>query len=244
MEKKRESRNEEDRTENVSVDIPDTSVEFPNLANPPVPTSGERYEVLPSNLMAPTGTRPVRKILFASPSNGDGSSEVAIQYAYSIASDSQWKVLLVDAKLSNPNFVKRFDIDPAMKGLTDLIKDGGIATVFKKADHNNVYILPIGTHPNSTSNILRRAQFDNFMESAGLHFDYIIIDGPPILKSPVCRVIGPKVDGVIMVLDAGKTRHQVALRAKQELEFCHAKILGVILNKRKYHIPKWIYDRL
>jgi protein-tyrosine kinase len=47
-----------------------------------------------------------------------------------------------------------------------------------------------------------------------------------------------------MVVESGKIRKQVALRAKKELEDAGAKILGVVFNRRKYHIPDWIYKRL
>jgi glycerophosphoryl diester phosphodiesterase len=51
-------------------------------------------------------------------------------------------------------------------------------------------------------------------------------------------------DGVVMVIESGKLRRQVAIRAKQELQDAGARILGVVLNKRKYHIPNWLYKRL
>jgi len=49
---------------------------------------------------------------------------------------------------------------------------------------------------------------------------------------------------VVLVIESGKTRRQVALRAKKELEEAGGMLLGVILNKRKYYIPNWIYKRL
>ena len=75
-------------------------------------------------------------------------------------------------------------------------------------------------------------------------FDYIILDGPPPTASAESRLIADKVDGVVLIVEAGKTRRQVAVRAKQELENSGANFLGVILNRRKYYIPQWIYRRL
>ena len=49
---------------------------------------------------------------------------------------------------------------------------------------------------------------------------------------------------MVLVLEAGKTRKQVAVRAKQELEEAGGKLLGVVLNRRKFYIPEWIYKRL
>ena len=53
-----------------------------------------------------------------------------------------------------------------------------------------------------------------------------------------------KVDGVILVVESGRTRRPTAIKAKKELEQAGAKIIGVILNRRKYYIPEWIYKRL
>jgi Mrp family chromosome partitioning ATPase len=52
------------------------------------------------------------------------------------------------------------------------------------------------------------------------------------------------VDGVILVLESGKTRRQVALNVKKQLEDAKGKLLGVVLNKRRHYIPDWIYRRL
>ena len=75
-------------------------------------------------------------------------------------------------------------------------------------------------------------------------FDYIILDSPPITRYAESRVIATKVDGVILVLESGKTRSQVAIKAKQELEETGANVIGAILNRRKHYIPEWIYKRL
>jgi Mrp family chromosome partitioning ATPase len=52
------------------------------------------------------------------------------------------------------------------------------------------------------------------------------------------------VDGVIVVVEAGKTSRQVARAAKQAIELAGARILGVVLNKRHYFIPGWLYKHL
>ena len=61
---------------------------------------------------------------------------------------------------------------------------------------------------------------------------------------PDSAAICSRVDGVIIVITYGKTRRQVGLRVKKELEDAGANVLGVIINRRKYYIPDWIYRRL
>jgi protein-tyrosine kinase len=72
----------------------------------------------------------------------------------------------------------------------------------------------------------------------------VIFDSAPVIGFADTQSLCTKVDGVILVVNYDKTRRQVALRAKKELEEAGANILGVIINRRKYYIPDWIYRRL
>ncbi len=72
-------------------------------------------------------------------------------------------------------------------------------------------------------------------------YDYVVLDAPPVHGSPECRVLCAKVDGVVLVIESGKTTRSVALSAKKQLEDAGGKLLGVILNKKKNYIPEFIY---
>jgi Mrp family chromosome partitioning ATPase len=54
-------------------------------------------------------------------------------------------------------------------------------------------------------------------------------------------VLSRKADGVILVVDAGRTKRRAGLWAKQQIDDAGGKILGVVLNKRKFYIPNWLY---
>ena len=84
----------------------------------------------------------------------------------------------------------------------------------------------------------------NINQSFNEQYDFIIFDSPPVPIFSEFRILCRKVDGVVLVLNAMRTRRQAALRAKLELEDAGAKLLGVIINKRKYYIPKWLYRKL
>ena len=72
----------------------------------------------------------------------------------------------------------------------------------------------------------------------------MILNAPQVNSYAETKVIVKKVDGVMLIIESGKTRKQVAIKAKQELENAGAKVLGVILNRRKHYIPDWVYKRL
>lgn len=74
--------------------------------------------------------------------------------------------------------------------------------------------------------------------------ELIILDTPPVLSSPLAQALAPTVDGVILVVEAERTRTEVARAAQHALTMAGANILGVVLNKRRYHVPKRVYERL
>jgi Mrp family chromosome partitioning ATPase len=99
-------------------------------------------------------------------------------------------------------------------------------------------------HFSTSTSFFESEWFATFLQKMRDSYDYVIIDSPPVTSFADAQIIGPRVDGVILILEAGKTRRQVALKAKTEIEAAGGKLLGVVLNKRKYYIPKWIYKRL
>jgi Mrp family chromosome partitioning ATPase len=74
--------------------------------------------------------------------------------------------------------------------------------------------------------------------------DLIILDAPPLLSSPLAQALAPTADGVVLLVEAERTRSHVAAAARDALAAAGANVLGVVLNKRRYHVPKALYDRL
>ena len=72
----------------------------------------------------------------------------------------------------------------------------------------------------------------------------VIVDAPPILSDVAGIALSRKVSGVLLVVEAEKTRAPLIEQARRMLETGGGRVLGVILNKRKHHIPGWLYRRL
>jgi hypothetical protein len=75
-------------------------------------------------------------------------------------------------------------------------------------------------------------------------FDYILIDCPALKAGRDVFSLAPLVDGIILVVEAGKTRVEQILHAERSIEFARGKLLGHILNKRTFTVPGWLYKRL
>ena len=74
------------------------------------------------------------------------------------------------------------------------------------------------------------------------HYKYILIDSPPIVPYIDSDIIAGAVDGIVIVVEANSTRAEVLDFAISRLKSVDAPIVGLILNKRVFHIPKWLYN--
>ncbi|CAA7612726.1 hypothetical protein [Magnetospirillum sp. UT-4] len=82
--------------------------------------------------------------------------------------------------------------------------------------------------------------WDRLSERAGL----IILDTPPVLASPLALGLAPSADGVILLIEAERTREAVAAAARDALVRGGANLLGAVLTKRRFHVPKRLYEML
>jgi len=72
-------------------------------------------------------------------------------------------------------------------------------------------------------------------------YRYILLDSPPVIPFIDSTIITGMTDGVVFVIESNRTRSQVLQNAIERLKSGGGEILGLILNKREFHIPKWIY---
>jgi len=202
------------------------------------------YEVLKTNILARHPGQAIKTILFSGTTHGDGASTTAINFATTLASNCRLKVLLIEANLRTPGLHTAFRVGPE-RGLSDIMSNADKPIHYiKKVEPGNLSVVTAGSKLTGPVSLFESDRFSEFLTSIRAAYDFIILDGPPIPSFSEARVLCTKVDGVVLVIEAGKTRKQVAVRARKELEEAGGKVLGVVLNKRKYYIPEWIYKRL
>jgi protein-tyrosine kinase len=202
------------------------------------------YQKLKANLLVRYPDAALKSIVFAGLREGDGASTTAVNFASAMARDCGLKVLLVDANMRTPSLHETFKIDRS-PGLSDLLRnDRDMLPKVVNTGPRSPYVLPCGRHISGPGAVFESPRFAEFLKKGTQRFDYVILDAPPALKYSETSIIGAKADGVILVLSAGTTRERVAVRAKRELQETGAKIVGMVLNRRKFHIPDWLYARL
>ena len=116
--------------------------------------------------------------------------------------------------------------------------------VMKETQYSNLSVITCGMpHPNPSS-IFESKSLNLHIEEMKAQADWVLFDSPPINSFNDAIALAAKMDGVIIVVEAEKTRWETVLRAKERIENGKGNILGVVLNKRRFYIPEWLYRRL
>lgn len=229
------------------AELPSTQALLPDAAKdlrfPQRWGSLECYESLRSGLTGETLLNGKRTILFVGTREGDGASTSALGFSLCATRDPNVRILLIDIDLRKPTLHTALGVSNT-PGLFEYITNGEWDPHIQECTSHNIHLLAGGSCTKVSNRLLESGKFDAFLRRMKSEFDYVILDGPPVLDCSGARSIAAKVDHVILVLRAGATRRQVALRAKKELQDAGAHVLGVILNRRRFHIPGCIYRRL
>jgi capsular exopolysaccharide synthesis family protein len=175
--------------------------------------------------------------------SGEGVSTAAGLLARQIAQQSGGRVLVVDANSRRPiqhvSFAARLS-----PGLADFTMNGRPSlSCIQSTAIANLDILSAGNgKPELSANALN--SIAAALPALKREYNLIIFDLPAVQEhSPAMQIAG-LIDGVILVVEAEKTRWEVASKAKDDLLQSNSKLLGVILNKRQFHIPEWLYKTL
>ena len=196
------------------------------ITNPRSPLS-EAFRTLRTNLSFYSLESPLRSLVVTSPVMGEGKSSTVANLAVTMAQSGR-KTVLVDCDLRRPSLHTLFDRQAA-PGFTDAILHNDDPALQETAVPN-LWLLAAGTKPPNPADILGTPQVDQLIARLQEKVDIILFDAPPVNAVTDAAVLGAKVDGVLLVLSAGKTRREHAERAKEILEKARVNIIGATLT--------------
>ncbi len=203
----------------------------------------EGYNQLRQSIVALLPEGEPRLLLFASAGEGEGSSGVAANFGMVLATSGE-RLLLVDANLRSPSLHEFFTLGKN-PGLAELLTGEKTLRQVIKATHlPNLLLIPAGSLPQNPFPLFANGKVDSLLQQMRAGVDWVILDAPAINIFNDAVAVGARTDGVVLVVQAEKTRWEVAQSARRRLESAQANILGVVLNDRKTHIPEWLYRRL
>jgi uncharacterized protein involved in exopolysaccharide biosynthesis/Mrp family chromosome partitioning ATPase len=182
-----------------------------------------------------------RTVLFVGSRSNEGTSTIARQLARVASLRMEKSVLLIDLDRSRPDL----HVYSTLKAKPD-IQDGEDQTGLSltRVEESSLYVMPLFWRTMVTPKTIDYAKRGDFWESLKDQFDLIIVDSPPASMFPDGPAIVSRLDGVILVVEAEKTRWHVALSVKEKILKSGGNILGIVFNKRRLYIPEIIYRYL
>lgn len=191
----------------------------------------EAYRVLRTNLQFSAIGQSLNSLMITSSKPKEGKSTTAANLAAVIAQSGK-RVILVDADLRRPVQHLIFELDNE-QGLTTAFLDenGSVSKYLKPVTADSLSVLPSGPIPHNPAELLDSQRMIQVLDALKKEADLVIVDSPPVLSVADATILASRVDGVLMVVDAGYTRRGVAKRAKETLQGIGANILGVVVNR-------------
>jgi capsular exopolysaccharide synthesis family protein len=181
--------------------------------------------------------RKVRSLLFTSSERGEGKTTSAALFAVVSSLTRGLRVCLVDGDMHRPRVARLFDV-PSEPGLAEILEDDySIESTLRPTRYEGLKVIAAGGRRESPSEVLSTGRIGDMLEKLKLLFDLVVIDAPPLLPVSDPAVIAREVDAVAMVVRAGHTRRDIALRAKRILDDVGANVLGVIVNNMDDVLP-------
>lgn len=197
------------------------------LTDPRSPVS-EAYRALRTNLQFYSLDTPIRSLVVTSPSGDEGKSTTIANLAVTMAQSGR-RTILVDCDLRRPSLHTLFDL-PMEPGLTNLILEEGEGLALQETAVANLLLLASGPKPPNPADLLGSRKLDSLIARLQEQADIILFDAPPVIAVTDAAVLGSKVDGVLLVISAGKTRRDHAERAKETLAKARVRIVGATLT--------------
>jgi len=202
----------------------------------------ESFRPLKAHLQFLAKSHPPMLIQVTGANRHTGASTTASNLALVLAWDLvDHRILLVDGNLADPSAHQTFGLsrDPGL--LNYLTGEMDLQQVVQPAMRPNLEVITIGKPASQVLSPFDLLKFATFVDEVRTRYDFVLFDSAPILGSSDSLTISTKVDGVILVAEANQTRYETIISIENYLHDS-ANVLGIVLNKRRFVIPKALYN--
>lgn len=211
---------------------PNPEIQNPKLATVADPRSpmAEAYRSLRTNLSFANLDHKLHTILVTSAGPEEGKSTVLANLAV-VEAQAGRQVIIVDADLRRPRQHELFGVANS-EGLTTMLADenGLLQPPLQPTAVPGLQILTSGPQPPLPAEMLASERMGRAIAALAARADLVLFDAPPVVAVTDAAILAPQVDGVLLVINADRTRREHAQRAQQLLQQVNAHIIGSVLN--------------
>ena len=188
----------------------------------------EEFKTLRTRLDHLQRLQPLHTLVISSASPAEGKSFTAINLAITQSQLAEKRVLLADFDFRRPSIHSSFQI-PCCPGITDyLTGKARLSEIMCRVAETNLYILPAGESVPNPLELLNLRECKTLIDDLRNHFDWVILDSPPLLFAADANLLSTMCDGTILVVRISTTTYDSVTRAMQSL--CENNVLGVVVN--------------
>lgn len=200
-----------------------------SISEPRSPIS-EAYRTLRTNLDFASLDQALTTLVVTSAGVGEGKSTTLANLAV-VSAQAGRRVVLVDADLRRPTLHQVFDLDNET-GLTAVMMDEAAlaSPPLQNTEVEGLSVLTSGPLPPNPAELMGSRRMEEVIATLAEGADQVFFDTPPIVAVTDAAVLSTKVDGVLLVISAGKTRREYARTAVQRLEQINARLVGTVLT--------------
>lgn len=173
----------------------------------------------------------IKTIMLTSSMPDEGKSDISLALAQSLAQIGK-KTLVLDADIRKSILVARYQLDHEVNGLSQYLS--GQRTLEEVLYHtiiDNLDIIFSGPYSPNPAELLEESLFEKLLEAAKAHYDYIIVDTPPMANLIDGAIVARHCDGAVIVIESGAISYRLEQKVKGQIEKSGCRILGVVLNK-------------
>jgi receptor protein-tyrosine kinase len=190
--------------------------------------AADRFRMLRLRLQPVWSTGRLKKILITSPLPGDGKSTVSMNLAAALSERGKRTVLLIEADLHHSPMTKNLGLPPR-PGLAECLEGGrNPLDLVRHLSPLEWYLLPAGIPCTNATELLQGPMLSVIVDQLAAHFDWMVIDSPPVIPLSDALSLKNHTDGSLLVVRAGRTSQDAVEDAIALLGEQH--VLGVILN--------------
>lgn len=196
----------------------------------PTDVASEAYRRLRTNLLYALVDSPPKVIMVTSPGSAEGKSTVCANLGVVLAQAGK-NVLIMDCDLRRPMMHEIFGLSSA-GGLVDAVMgELSLQEAYQEPlEDSDLKVLTVGDLPQNPAEFINSRRFSEFLTTIQVEFDYVLVDSSPtgLVADPL--ILAAQVDGVLLILDARKTRRGEVRRAMRGLTTVGAHVLGTVMN--------------
>ena len=196
----------------------------------PRSAASEAFRTLRTNIQFAGLDQRCRSIVVTSAGPEEGKTTSVANFAVVVAQGGA-RVCVIDSDLRRPSLHRLFGLDNA-RGLTTALVEGlTFAEVAHPTKVPNLSVLPSGPIPPNPAELVGSHRMRDSLQAATEAFDLVLCDSPPVMAVGDATALAALCDGVVLVIQVGRTAHDVLRRVVDQIEAVKGRILGVLLNR-------------